>query len=551
MINQNWVFGRAAKLDFATLVPVASGGASISTAEGCASVSDSAGNLLFYTDGISVWDANDVQQIVGSQVLGPLFGDPSSTQSSIIVPDPASSTHYYIFTTDGSSAGSPWNHFNGILLDVTNWSYQTLPSLMTLPDVDGYSPVEKVTAIQHANCIDYWVITMVQRAILSSNTGPGYFRVFSVTASGVSYVGETDSLLNLAQDLGYMKGSPDGRKLAITNGPSADVTIFDFDNSTGVINIPSAVTVQNPQGLAFPSYGLEFSPNSSLLYFGVLASGGNNAGLYQVDLTNAYSTVMVSQYANPQGNLRYAFGALQRAQNDIIYIAKDDEQSLGAILSPNTVGVGCNVNWNQVALAAGTRCYLGLPNLLPNPCEDDCDCGCGCGGDACHEEVDEANADLAESADEKFFTIVATGQPDIPPCAPAEVPAAFTPYFTMKWGDGVNDHFESHDTEIFYIQVHNPYSNICFGDVKILNIQVVPNQLNPDGSNALQIVPAEIVCFEAIGPCETVSRDFVLMIENSLPGPYQITFDYCIGSVVVTGDVGQGTASFDIEVVKS
>ena len=77
----------------------------LTTNEGCATISSSTGDLLFYTDGITIWNKN---HIIMSNGTG-LMGDPSSTQSATIVPLPGSSTLYYVFTLDayGHSNGFP------------------------------------------------------------------------------------------------------------------------------------------------------------------------------------------------------------------------------------------------------------------------------------------------------------------------------------------------------------------------------------------------------------------------------------------------------------
>ena len=43
----NWYFGTNAALNFSSGSPVAVAGSAINTTEGCATISDSAGNLLF------------------------------------------------------------------------------------------------------------------------------------------------------------------------------------------------------------------------------------------------------------------------------------------------------------------------------------------------------------------------------------------------------------------------------------------------------------------------------------------------------------------------
>ena len=94
-INQNWVFGKNAGLNFGTTSPTPSSGNAISTGEGCASISDAGGTLILYTDGQKVWDGLHNIRAQG------LLGNPSSTQSAIIVPNPGNAAQYYIFTTNG------------------------------------------------------------------------------------------------------------------------------------------------------------------------------------------------------------------------------------------------------------------------------------------------------------------------------------------------------------------------------------------------------------------------------------------------------------------
>ena len=96
----NWYFGVNAGLNFSSGAPVLDLNGQLATNEGCGSISDANGDLLFYTDGITVWEKNHNQMPNG---FG-LMGDPSSTQSGIIIPLPGSEVIYYIFTVD-SSAG--------------------------------------------------------------------------------------------------------------------------------------------------------------------------------------------------------------------------------------------------------------------------------------------------------------------------------------------------------------------------------------------------------------------------------------------------------------
>jgi hypothetical protein len=544
MINQKWVFGRRAGLDFSTPIPTPTSGFQINTGEGCASISDASGNLLLYTDGSSVWDSTNTLRATG------LLGNSSSTQSAIIVPDPANSQQYYGFTADGTTGTN--NHFNGIRINVASWASVPLSSLMTMPSTTGLSPTERVTAIQHANCVDYWVITIVQETSnLNAGNGPGIFRVFLVNSAGVQHIGDTAMGRNIG-DVGYLKASPDGLRLAVANHPNNNVLVYKFDNALGVIDLSSLVVITVPPipivNHPRAPYGVEFSPNNDVLYYSLIGDANfgnnpaNNGYIFQVDLT-ATTPVSTQIVVYPNVGGGYALGALQLGVDGRIYVAKHGETAVGAILSPNALGSGCNPNMSFIPLLQGTLCNLGLPNLLSNKC--DCPCVAGC-----DEDVSKANQILNGRADLKQFTIVANGQTMPSSCDLAFDNNSFAPVFTLEWGDGPSDHFESDDLEVIYIRLNNPFRNLIYRDIKIFNIKITPNQTLPDGADSVRITPAEITCFDEIQPCSYVSRDFALVIDNALVGMYQISFDYCIEEIAIVS-TKDGNAVFNINVVAS
>jgi hypothetical protein len=69
-LADNWYFGVLAGISFTTGVPVAVPGGALVTNEGCSSASDSSGNLLFYTDGITVWNKNNTPMPNGTRLFG-------------------------------------------------------------------------------------------------------------------------------------------------------------------------------------------------------------------------------------------------------------------------------------------------------------------------------------------------------------------------------------------------------------------------------------------------------------------------------------------------
>jgi hypothetical protein len=94
--NVNWYFGSYAGLNFSTNPPTILNNSAMYSSEGCAAVSDGVGNLLFYTDGITIWNKN--HQIMANGTG--LMGHPSAAQSGLVLKQPGNPNLYYVFTVD-------------------------------------------------------------------------------------------------------------------------------------------------------------------------------------------------------------------------------------------------------------------------------------------------------------------------------------------------------------------------------------------------------------------------------------------------------------------
>jgi len=90
-----WFFGYFSGVDFQTNGnPIGANGGQTNAYEGTSCISDNAGNLMFYTDGITVWDKNHNIMPNGTG----LMGNYSSSQSGMICPIPNNPDQWYIFT---------------------------------------------------------------------------------------------------------------------------------------------------------------------------------------------------------------------------------------------------------------------------------------------------------------------------------------------------------------------------------------------------------------------------------------------------------------------
>ncbi|XCF07357.1 T9SS type B sorting domain-containing protein [Tamlana crocina] len=363
----NWYFGENAGIRFnpdGTVSPLSSG--KLNTIEGCATISDTNGNLLFYTDGISVWNKNHDRMPNG---FG-LYGDPSSTQSAIIVPQPEAPNMYYIFTVDTQiHQNDPDFGFNYSIVDMSlenGLGDVTIKNHNLLPTTS-----EKVTAVvKDCQTQSIWVITLAQGESGFFDT----FYAYEVNTSGLNTVPVTSSFSNnITNRRGYLKLSPNGSKLVCANTTSG-LFIYDFDKTTGNISNEQEITItfslngQKPQ----VAYGVEFSQNNQLLYVSSFYQTNEQEGSapsaqygallqYNITATNISNTEYVID------NRQMYRGALQLGPDGKIYqsmnLSYDQGQPfLSTINTPNISGLGCNYAYNSLQLGSNGR--QGLPPFI-------------------------------------------------------------------------------------------------------------------------------------------------------------------------------------------
>jgi gliding motility-associated-like protein len=338
-----WYFGNKAGLDFNSGVPVALTNGAMNTSEGCSSICDASGNLLFYTSGNTVWSKNHGPMSNGTG----LVGHTSSTQSAIIVPHPGNTNLYYIFTTDFHGGAK------GLSYSIVDLSFFGGLGKVTTKNILLHAPTtEKVTAILHANQKDIWVVS---HDYFSSN-----FRTYLVDATGlnsspiITNVGMTHSGSFGYNSQGYLTASPQGNKIALSSDWGNAWEILDFDNATGIPSNPITFTNYNR------IYGLEFSPNGKILY---ASEWVGLCKLYQFDLTGGtYTSINNSAQIIASVNGNYQICALKAAPDGKIYVARLG-YTIGRINFPNVPGAGCNYVHNAINLLTGMSQY-GLPNAI-------------------------------------------------------------------------------------------------------------------------------------------------------------------------------------------
>jgi gliding motility-associated-like protein len=342
--NNIWYFGDKAGISFNGPNVNSLTDGVFSHSEGVSSICDASGNLLFFTNGIKVWDTNRQQMPNG---FG-LFGNNSSSQI-LIVPKPDDCDIYYIFTT-------PSQNFTGPLCysEVDMSLNGGLGDVLSKNTILHTSVTERIAATLHRNGKNYWVV--------SQSLGSNGFLSYSVTSTGVnaspilSFSGIANSNSNDA--IGCMKISSNGNKLSTACEIGHQFSqLFDFDNQTGIVSNGFVVSTTG-------EYGVEFSEDNSKLYL----ARYRPLKVTQFDLSNPDSTTIrnsVVQLAthNPNlGELEYG-GCLQLGPDKKIYVARAFWEFLDVIENPNALGFSSSYHPNAINLN-GNLCFAGLPNLL-------------------------------------------------------------------------------------------------------------------------------------------------------------------------------------------
>jgi len=340
-----WYFGGKAGLDFNSGVPVPLLNGELNTNEGCATISDSFGSLLFYTDGTNVWNRDHQVMPNGTG----LNGDDSSTQSAIIVPKPNDLSIYYIFTVDdfGGPEGLQYSEVD-LTLD------GGLGDITTVKNVLLETPVtEKISAIKSLSLNEYWIVAHKWQSneFISYNISESGVNPNPVISAVGSFTGGPPN--NVA--IGQLKISPSGEKIVLAHRGLNQAQVCDFNSNTGVVS--NAITIYEDLNIAEFPYGVEFSPNSELVYVSL-----QNGPIYQYNLeAGTVIDVIGSRYTidTMGGSNR----GLQLGPDSKIYVAKTFETSLDVIENPNAQGFACGYQANSVDLN-GRTCFSGLPPFI-------------------------------------------------------------------------------------------------------------------------------------------------------------------------------------------
>lgn len=369
----HWYFGQGAGIDWTSGVPVVVSNGQTNSYEGAASISDLNGNLLFYSDGNTIWNKNHIPMQNGYDLLG-CNGIPTPinvTQNALIIPHPGNDSLYYLFHLGCLDFQTYTLKYTVVNIKLNSG----LGKVISANNAIMPTKTQALAACRHADGCSVWIVAI--------DTNQNYsFLKFTSTGLNTSPI-NTPMNLNFNLPVGWncsIKFSPKLNYFAAMpySGFASDsLMIHKFNNSNAQI----ISTVKVPTGDQ-EIYDICFSPDETKLYGGGENPGGtyiNNIWQFNLSLFNQASIISSKTVIYTDSCF---FGQMQNGLDNKIYISRGsysfvngNTDSLAIINTPNASGLACNFNFNAVYLN-GKPCIYSLPSfdqayfypLLNNTC---------------------------------------------------------------------------------------------------------------------------------------------------------------------------------------
>ncbi len=337
-----WAFGYGAGIDFNSNPPRAIK-TSIRTNEGCASISNDKGQLLFYTDGTTIWDNNNTPMPNGRDLTG--SGENvtwSTSQAAVIVPMPGQRKKYYVFSLGSAEYNKyGWLYYCIVDMALNGGKGDVVTGMKSKLLATGLEEV--MTAVPGDQC-NIWLIVTSRRQIKSYNIGSGSIDTIPVVSPKIG--------LNYVVSAGCIDVSPNRSRLALGQvmfGDLGSLVLYEFDPATGIAG--NALVLDKANG----HYGVSFSSDNSKLYGTKI--GREDAILqYDLSLSNAQNIVVSRIDIGSSGGWR----TIRRAMDGRMYI--NNLRYLSVINHPNLPGTACEYVDSGFYLEDQTLCILGFPN---------------------------------------------------------------------------------------------------------------------------------------------------------------------------------------------
>ena len=388
--NSSWVFGDSCGFKFNSQGIDSTFITSVNARGTCASISDTAGNLLFYASSpdYNIWNSFNYERGAvynknHSVMQNGLYIKTSAWyHEMVILPDPGLPNEYYLFTAGVTSTTNPGLRYSKIDLN-QNGGLGAVTTKNVMLDVNPIN--DGLLAIQHGNGRDWWLV--YKHSDFISDT----IQTYLITTTGIQPMPGQKIGSNVESSAYRFVINPAGNLIA---GVSmyGRLELFDFDRCTGLFSNHRFIR-QAPSGSTDEKdnfWSGAFSASGRYLY---IATADYTSYLFQFDLLspNIFSSrLLLDSIDIPLAPA----SALERGPDNRIYrsIAWNSgvafnypypdtawnmyNTHLSVINFPDSGGLACDYQPFSVYLP-GCRTYLGLPNnpdytlgrLTGSPCD--------------------------------------------------------------------------------------------------------------------------------------------------------------------------------------
>ncbi|MGE4426961.1 MAG: hypothetical protein AB7G37_10965, partial [Solirubrobacteraceae bacterium] len=351
----HWRFGNGAALDFgvsgnATPTAAATGHNSV---EGTTVVTDTAGNLLFWSNGQQAFDRNDDPMPTGSGLLG----NPSATQTVAAFPSLGNPGQFFVVTTSSDVGAGTLTYSvvdmaeNGGLGDIDS----TRKNIQL--GIAGTAS-EAITAVPNHDGTGYWVLTYTQ--------GSPDILAYEFDADGPVTGDAVVSTMPTSHGSGYgsISVSPDlSRLVLIADGGSANsparMRMLEIDAETGVV---SQTAEWDTATSGQRGYYADFSPSGDYVYATRIFGTGS---LYRYDVSAPSNGASIKGSETLIGTLGANGGAVRRGPDGRMYAARRTISDLATVSVPDAADPA-DVDFDVAGLAldASSANGWGLPQTV-------------------------------------------------------------------------------------------------------------------------------------------------------------------------------------------
>ncbi len=363
-----------------------------------ASICDTSGQLLFYTNGDYIENRN-YSRLLNSTNFNPTitgdttFGEAGS-QTVIILPYPDHSYWYYIFHVNGEyftahsqSEFQPLElRYSIVDMNLGGGLGGIIAGQKTIPIISDTLTWGRITACKHANGRDWWLIMHRYYSDL-------YYKLL-ITPGSISVSSQNIGSIISSDVDGQAVFSADGTKYSMLSDDNK-LDIMDFDRCTGDFSNEVTILI-NDGNLA--TLGCAFSPGGQFLYV------STNEHVFQFDTWSANvaaSKTTVATYDGYVSGLHSTFYMMQLGPDNKIYLSTSEGTDVMHVINnPEQSGMSCDLVQHQLRLPSFNA--FGMPNA-PNY-----DLGAMVGS-SCDSLISEVQSSLVQNSNVDLFPNPSSG----------------------------------------------------------------------------------------------------------------------------------------------